>query len=77
MIKPPCKDKDGTDCPNRAVGCHGTCERYLAFCEEKAKERKHDHEAAQRAVAAANNVYRHRKSFRYPTASQRRLIGQR
>ena len=77
MIKPPCKDKDGTDCQNRAVGCQAKCERYLAFREEKAKERAFDHEKSMNAVYAADNVYHHRKSFKNPTANQRRLIGQR
>jgi hypothetical protein len=31
-------------CPNRKVGCHSTCEKYLAFLKEneiaKAKERQ-------------------------------------
>lgn len=26
----PCKD-----CPGRAIGCHGRCERYQAFREER------------------------------------------
>ena len=26
-VTPPCMP----DCPDRAVGCHGTCERYRAF----------------------------------------------
>ncbi len=27
---PPCKQ----DCPDRCAGCHGKCEKYLAFHEE-------------------------------------------
>lgn len=27
---PPCKP----DCPDRAVGCHGTCEKYREFREQ-------------------------------------------
>lgn len=26
MLKPPCKD-----CPDRYVGCHSTCEKYIAY----------------------------------------------
>lgn len=28
--KPPC----GEDCPNRAPGCHGKCEKYLSYRAE-------------------------------------------
>ena len=28
-MKPPCKD-----CPDRVLGCHKTCEKYLAYREE-------------------------------------------
>lgn len=30
MNKAPCKD-----CPDRQVGCHSTCEKYLAFRKER------------------------------------------
>lgn len=30
MNKAPCKD-----CPDRRVGCHSTCEKYLAFRKER------------------------------------------
>ena len=29
----PCKN-----CPNREIGCHGRCEKYLAFVESNEKE---------------------------------------
>ena len=77
MIKPPCKDKDGTDCPNRTVGCHATCEQYRTFCEKKAQERKYNHEEAKRAVDMAYEVYRTKKHCRNISANQRRLMGQR
>ena len=32
---PPCKD-----CEDRELGCHSTCEKYIEFTKEKAKERK-------------------------------------
>ena len=35
-ISPPCKEsRDSPDCPNRAVGCQATCEKYLAFRAER------------------------------------------
>ena len=35
-MKPPapCHERGKPDCPNRAVGCQKTCERYLAFKAE-------------------------------------------
>jgi hypothetical protein len=31
-----CKDiKTGMDCPDRCVGCHGTCDGYKFRCEEQ------------------------------------------
>ena len=31
-MEPPCKD-----CENRSPGCHGRCETYLAYAEERRK----------------------------------------
>lgn len=77
MINPPCKDKNGTDCPNRAVGCQGTCERYLAFRKARDEELERHHMESVSARYVAENAYRHKKNIRNPTASQRRLINQR
>ena len=77
MIKPPCKDKDGNDCPNRSVGCHSRCERYSAFRTEKDKERKHEQSSVVSALYAVDTVYRARKSIKRPSTAQRRLLGQR
>lgn len=36
LNKPPCKERqDSPDCPNRAVGCQATCEKYRAFRAER------------------------------------------
>ena len=35
-MKPPC----GKDCQDRHIGCHGTCEKYLAFRAERDEELK-------------------------------------
>lgn len=32
-MKAPCKD-----CPDREVGCHGKCDKYAQFKEERNKE---------------------------------------
>lgn len=39
MVQPPCKD-----CPDRQVGCHAKCEKYIAFRREK------DEQNCQRAL---------------------------
>lgn len=31
------------DCPKRHIGCHGTCEWYLAYNRVREKERKRRH----------------------------------
>lgn len=33
-MNPPCRQPDGSDCPNRAVGCHGKCDKYREFRAE-------------------------------------------
>ena len=33
-MQPPC----GKDCPDRVLGCHSTCEKYIKFREERDKE---------------------------------------
>lgn len=32
-MKAPCKD-----CPDRQVGCHSTCEKYITFAKEKRQQ---------------------------------------
>jgi hypothetical protein len=41
-MRPPCKD-----CPDRHIGCHSKCEKYLAFRRERdAYNEKHAMEVA-------------------------------
>lgn len=35
--RPPCRQKDGADCPMRRIGCQGKCEAYLAYASENKK----------------------------------------
>lgn len=36
-----CKDHEtGQDCPDRQVGCHGTCEGYICRCQEREEQRE-------------------------------------
>lgn len=77
MIRPPCKDKDGTDCPNRAVGCHGTCEWHREFRQKVDKEQAYIQKTRSNAVYAADNAYAHRKDYRHLSHAQRKLMSQR
>lgn len=48
----PCKD-----CPNRQVGCHSTCEKYLDFRKEVDKINKTKFaEKEQRRLIAEHNL---------------------
>ena len=38
MGNAPCKD-----CPDRAEGCHGRCEKYQSFYRQRQEEREHEH----------------------------------
>ena len=38
-VKSPCY-RNGTDCPNRVVGCHGRCEAYQRFWEQRREANK-------------------------------------
>lgn len=79
MIKPPCKDKNGTDCPNRAVGCQGKCEKYAAFRAELDAANKAERDRNLGALYAADYAWRtfHRTRGKNLSSNQRRLIGQR
>ena len=75
-IKPPCK-VDGVDCPNRRIGCQRTCEGYLAFRKERDEYLEYRKKTRIGALYASDTAYAHRKSWKHPTASQRRLFSQR
>ncbi len=45
----PCR----VDCPERAVGCHGRCERYLEYRARKDEVCAARGEAAQRRISTA------------------------
>jgi hypothetical protein len=71
---PPCKEsRDSPDCPNRAVGCQATCEKYLAFRAERDKlsaERKKEYIAWDYDAAA---IYRKRHSLKQTDAGRKAL----
>ena len=62
MMRAPCKD-----CPDRAAGCHGKCEKYQAFRAEIAKEN------AERDTSEVEmiNYYRRRRSHRMHKESRK------
>lgn len=35
----PCRQADGSDCPDRQATCHDTCERYLNWQQRRREER--------------------------------------
>lgn len=75
-MKGPCRQPDGTDCPNRAVGCQGKCEKYLAFRAERDRinaERRKDYAGVEYAKSA---IWRKRASLKY-TEAGKRALGQR
>lgn len=52
-MKPPCKE-----CPDRVLGCHKTCEKYLAYREQL------DAERAQKTTENDSNYYRMQTRYR-------------
>lgn len=72
MIKPPCKT-NGTDCPNRAVGCQSRCEKYLAFRKklDEANERKKIYRISADITNEA--IYANRRRLKHTEAGKRAL----
>lgn len=68
MNKSPCKD-----CNDRHVGCHGSCEEYLAFDRER-KALNEDRYNAQREIYD-NEIYRKRKKRTQQIRMDRRRRG--
>lgn len=52
-------------CPDRQVGCHGTCEEYLSFAE-KNKKRREAAMAANKGATDAIMTRFHRFLKRFP-----------
>lgn len=50
MKQAPCKD-----CPDRQVGCHGSCDKYLAY----KKEMTAINEAIYKQKVADNRIHEH------------------
>ena len=53
MITAPCKD-----CPDRAEGCHGRCERYAAFRTAHARELENKDRYLEADAATVQSVRR-------------------
>ena len=57
----PCYN-EGNDCPDRTLGCHSTCQKYLEWLEENKKlHDKRQQEATRQADVVAYGVNIHRK----------------
>ena len=75
-MKAPCRQPDGTDCPNRAVGCQGKCEKYQAFRAELdaiADKRRKDNLGME---YAKDSIYRKRALLKF-TYAGKQALGQR
>lgn len=75
VSRAPCRKRDGTDCPDRCVGCHAECEAYLAY-------RAHlDREMAKRVIEyqakdlSFEGAMRRRRSLRRSREGLR-IVGQ-
>lgn len=67
MNKAPCKD-----CPDRQVGCHSTCEKYLTFRKERNelnesiyKQREKEYAEYQRYVQSLKRKDKQNKKYWY------------
>lgn len=57
IIKPPCTK----DCENRVVGCHGTCNKYKNYVEEKERLKKDIAEQSKKDadfIRYRNDIYK-------------------
>lgn len=64
-----CKDfETGNDCPDRCVGCHGTCEGYQARCKEREeflrKQRESKWKPTEHHIKASLDTFRKQKKLR-------------
>lgn len=65
-----CKDLEtGQDCPDRCVGCHGTCEGYGFRCKESEEKRRKERES--RWVPTDHHI----KASLNTLKKQKKLIG--
>ena len=67
MNKAPCKD-----CPDRQVGCHSTCEKYLTFRKKRNelnesiyKQREKEYAEYQRYVQSLKRKDKQNKKYWY------------
>lgn len=61
MLDAPCKD-----CPDRVVGCHGTCEKYIAFRKyrDELNERRIEENRVKDALWATSRFSKKKKRRR-------------
>lgn len=56
----PCKTRYGPDCPDRKVGCHATCEKYLAFKKENERKKEEQRRFSVADDYASSRVFARR-----------------
>lgn len=62
----PCKD-----CPDRSIGCHSSCEKYLKYVEIHDKERAEIHHKKRLENLGFGAPYREAKTLRNLTIADR------
>lgn len=75
-MKAPCRQPDGTDCPDRKVGCHAECEKYKAFKTERDAIREERRKEYLGMEYAKDSIYRKRAFLKY-TFDGKKALGQR
>ena len=74
LNKPPCKERqDSPDCPNRAVGCQATCEKYREFRAERDRILTENRKQDPIWDYTAHSVYRRRAMLKYTQDGRRAL----
>ena len=65
MASNPCfNKKTGTDCPNRTLGCHTTCEKWITYEKNRDEDYKKKEKQRQKNVADFEYLTRKYKKFR-------------
>ena len=73
VARPPCHKRGKEDCPDRRVGCQGTCKKYLAYRKVLDAAREERRKNSIGASVAADSIYRKRHSLKYTEAGRNAL----
>ena len=72
-MKAPCRQSDGTDCHNRAVGCQIACEKYREYRAEKDRILEAKRKDSVGAEYAREKIYRNRNTLKHSAAARKAL----